>query len=169
MIINKKEQLACIDISELKNYKKTDNLFFENPNRVIYILDRIVLKGIITYGDYKRNRLNSESAININCKKLIDSQNVLEEAEKIFSQNSNIHSIPVVSQQGILLYEISTQEDVEESIDLSSYITDTDWFSNYTSFMDIHKVCIIEYKRWGEKFKEKLGNWGGGKNRYYLS
>lgn len=81
------------------------NLYFEGA-KIIYILHGSVLIGIITKNELLLTLKNREVVYNKNFTKVFSGSNEYEEAAKVFSQKGAIiRNVPVINQNGDLLYE----------------------------------------------------------------
>lgn len=166
LLIKDKKNLACVDFSELDKTNKVEQLFFNEPDNIVYVLEQEKLLGIITLGDFKRNYPEIKLAVNRESKRLVNSENIETDAKNIFINNPKINKIPVIDENGLLMSEIFNKQADEENriINLDNYVNKTEWFYYYVIYMDCREICIIDYNLYGERFIEK----SGCKNKYKI-
>lgn len=93
-------------IEKIQENKVLD-IFWEDENSIIYLLDKSgKLDGIITYGDFIRNYTRKSRWVNYNFKRVIVSNEMIDEIQELFASNQNINRIPIVDEDGTLLYEV---------------------------------------------------------------
>lgn len=157
LLIKDKKNLACVDFSDLDKINEVEQLFFYEPDNIVYVLEQEKLLGIITLGDFKRNYPEIKLAVNIESKRLINSDNIETDAEIIFNNNRKVNKIPVVDKNGLLISEISNKKvtEAENTVNLIDYINNTKWFFYYVSHMNCKNICIIDYNLYGKRFIEK--------------
>lgn len=146
IIKNKIDKLVCVECKDFEDRGNIEKLFFFNLDLIIYVLDRYKLCGILTLGDFKRSYPEIVLGINWNSKRLLDSANVIEEAETIFEENTKIKRIPVISKTGELLYELSSEEmtKAQDTKYTNDFLEKLDWFMFYIEKKNCKKIGIIE-------------------------
>lgn len=83
------------------------SVFWEDERETIYIPDKEgKLRGIITCGAFCKSCMEKELWINDNFQKVLLSENCVEEIQEIFNEYPRIRRIPVMSQEGFLLFEV---------------------------------------------------------------
>ncbi len=93
------------------NLEKILSVFWMDEQEVIYVADdNHRPQGIITWGRFLRSYLKNEEWINYDFQKAVLSENCAEEMQKIFTANPVIHRIPVMSPDGVLLFEVRNQK-----------------------------------------------------------
>lgn len=103
-----KNLLNNLNIMKKENLNKNKVIesFEKDPRKPIYIIDDTgVLLGIITLSSFAREHNNFDNWLNTKFKYVINSDNEIEQAEKLFKENNSIHTIPVLSNEKKLLYE----------------------------------------------------------------
>lgn len=83
------------------------SIFWEDERETIYVPDKDgKLRGIITCGAFMQNCMEKEFWINDSYQKVLFSEHCAEEIEEIFKKYTRIRRIPVMSQEGFLLFEV---------------------------------------------------------------
>lgn len=105
------EQLVVLEEKDISD-KLLFNIFNGNTRRIVYIVEnrensRKLLVGIITAGNFRRNKLGNYPLINRNCTKILKSNK--DTAERIFFEHKDkdiIAAVPIVDNEGYLEGEI---------------------------------------------------------------
>lgn len=130
MIYTKKEQLTVI---ELKNYIKSvpikmlKTILEKYPSNIIYCEINGKFVGIISMGDILRAWERKQDNVFVNMKFIALEYGKYKEAKKIFREKSNIHAIPIVSDEHTLLGEYIRWNDLFELEYLIDIIDVSNW------------------------------------------
>lgn len=113
MIRRELSQLAiyeCEETIETLPFTQFRNLYLKKTAEIIYITRRGKLYGIVSFGDVIRHDKDGEVCINKNFISLTGC-NVIK-AYRIFHEKKNIHKIPILDEQGILIGDYSRWDDM---------------------------------------------------------
>lgn len=163
-MIKKRERndLVCVEYSELYQTDKLEYCFFDEPDITIYVVDCDKMIGIITLGDFKRHYPKSELAINKNAMFLKYSDSWKTDASSIFQSNKKIKNIPIVDENMKLLFEVylSATNEEDKCGELEQLCIDNAWLLHYVEKLGYKKILLLEYMGYGERIREAINKDG---------
>lgn len=111
--IRQKEDILALEHTELEE-QRIYSLFLQNPNSTIYVTDLGKVTGIVTLGNFRRNRQKKLPLVNHN----FISVGIGEKARayEILNEKTTIHSVPVLDNNNHLIQEYY-KEPPEEKVD----------------------------------------------------
>lgn len=123
IICRKKEQMAIREETEVSEDCLLE-IFLKNPNQTVYVMNHMLdqnkadqLVGIITLGDFRRNKKEGKPLINRNFTVCLSK----EEAAGILQVKQKIISVPVVDGHGKILCEYVREQHLSDSLPYSLY------------------------------------------------
>lgn len=82
----------------------------EDSQEIVYIVDEEdVLKGIVTFGAFVQAYVKGEEWVNYNFGKVIFSENCVNDIREVFERSNKILRVPVLDEEGKLLFEVRRQ------------------------------------------------------------
>lgn len=103
---------AVIDESEVCKIQDVNpenilSVFWRDEREMIYILDKENKpQGIITCGNFIQNYMKEKEWVNSDFQKVVISEDCVEEIREIFEKYPVINRIPIIDQEGKLLFEV---------------------------------------------------------------
>ena len=122
--------------------------FWRDEQEIIYVLDGDDrLKGIVTYGSFIRNYENKNAWVNYCFRKVIFSEDCIQEINAIFGSEKKINRIPVIDSIGRLIFEVRRND-----AKIVPYQMDEKFLKTAMKYEAIfnkkHLIILNERKQW---------------------